>query len=507
MNDEDSKLFGIPADRALFVAGLALLVLGVGGIAERAVLLAAGPVLTSAARLAAHFWMPLVTAVLQLALGGLALAFRGRPDKIAPCVALGFFAAAYCLVAAFAGVASPIDRPMATAVLSVITWLLGFAATVLCLAAAIRLDGRLRRKIEPRVLAVVRHKLFFPFVCLMLVLLMNLVVTPDFFSVNITNGVLYGRVIDILNRSSELVILAVGMTIVVSCSAGTDISVGAVMAFSGSVSIWALGYGVMGVDGKYSIFSYSIPFFAGIAVALLVGGMCGLWNGFLVSKLKIQPMVATLILFTGGRGAAQLFAGGQIDRVEVPSYKWLGSFLPGVPVPTAIFLAVAVVAVTALALKFSALGLNIQSVGVNNKASRVIGLRSSRIVLLAYTFCGLCAGIAGLIATSRISAIDANNCGRNMELDAILAVALGGNSLGGGKFSLAGSVVGAVTIQALSTSLLTMRVTPDQLPVYKAIVVVIIVALQSPELSRYTRPLVGRVRAFLAPKARTEGAR
>ena len=338
-----------------------------------------------------------------------------------------------------------------------------------------------------------KSRMFFPLACLFLVLVVNLLITPDFFSVKVmmVDGQphLYGRIIDILNRSSELMILAVGMTIVVSCSAGTDISVGAVMAFSGAVSIWFLGYGVLGVDGKFSVFEYQIPYICGTLIALAVGAICGLWNGFLVSKLKIQPMVATLILFTGGRGAAQLFAGGQVNRVEVPAYKWLGNFIPGIPVPTSIFIAVLVVIIAALVLRFTALGMFIQSVGINKKASRIVGLHSSRIILLAYMFCGLCAGIAGLIATSRIGAIDANNCGRNIELDAILAVALGGNPLSGGRFSLAGSIIGAITIQSLTTSLLAVSVTADQLPVYKAVVVIIIVALQSPELISMLRKL------------------
>jgi simple sugar transport system permease protein len=336
-----------------------------------------------------------------------------------------------------------------------------------------------------------KSRMFFPLVCLTIVLIVNLLITPDFFSVKLMNidgePHLYGRVVDILNRAGELMILAVGMTIVVSCSAGTDISVGAVMAFSGAVSVWLLGYGVLGVDGKFSVFAYQVPYAVGLLAALAVGALCGVFNGFLVSKLKIQPMVATLILFTGGRGAAQLCAGGQIDRVEVASYKWLGNFIPGVPIPTAIFLAAAVIVTAALVLKYTALGMSIQAVGINNSASRLMGLRSSRIVLMAYAFCGVCAGIAGQIATSRIGAIDANNCGRNIELDAILAVALGGNSLGGGKFSLAGSIIGAITIQALTTSLLAVNITADQLPVYKAVVVIVIVALQSPEVKRILR--------------------
>ena len=214
-----------------------------------------------------------------------------------------------------------------------------------------------------------------------------------------------------------------------------------------------------------------------------------MWNGFLVAKMKIQPMVATLILFTAGRGIAQLITGGQILYLRVDHYKGLGGFIPGVPLPTPVFVAILVVGLTYLLLKKTPIGLYIESVGINTKASRLVGLNPVFIQFLSYVYSGLCAGIAGLIITSRVYSIDANNAGLNMELDAILAVALGGNKLSGGKFSLIGSVIGAITIQTLTTTLYAMKVSADQLPVYKAIVVVIIVALQSSELKRMVRNL------------------
>jgi simple sugar transport system permease protein len=343
---------------------------------------------------------------------------------------------------------------------------------------------------ESRWQKIYRHNMFLPILSLGLVLLFNLIKTPSFFNITINNGVFYGYIIDILNRSSELVILAVGMTIVVASSGGVDISVGAVAAVSGAVCIFFLGSGS----------EYAIPYMAGFGLSLLTGSVCGAWNGFLVSKLKIQPMVATLILFTAGRGIAQLITSGQIMYVRVPSYKFLANFIPGLPLPTSILLAAAVVIITSLLLRYTALGMYIQSVGINPKSSRLLGLNSNYIIFLSYTFCGLCSGVAGMLATSRVYSIDANNCGLNIELDAILAVALGGNSLAGGRFSMAGSVIGAVTIQALTTSLLAMKVSADQLAVYKAIVVVIIVALQSPELSR----MFTRLRNRLIPER--EGA-
>lgn len=328
--------------------------------------------------------------------------------------------------------------------------------------------------------------LFFPLVCLLIVLVVNLIKTPDFFKISFNNGVLYGYVIDILNRSSELIILAVGMTLVVAASGGTDISVGAVSSVAGAVCIYSL-------IGGASSDVYRMPYAVAIILGILAGSVCGVFNGFLVAKLNIQPMVATLILFTAGRGIAQVLTQGFILYVRKESFKYLGNFIPGVPIPTPIFIATLVVVLTLLLLKKTSLGLYIQSVGVNRIASRLVGLNSSLIIFLAYIFSGFCAGIAGMIITSRVYSIDANNAGLNIELDAILAVAIGGNSLGGGKFSLAGSVIGAITIQALTTSLYAMKVTADQLPVYKAVVVIIIVAIQSPVVKRWIKNIKHKI--------------
>ena len=265
------------------------------------------------------------------------------------------------------------------------------------------------------------------------------------------------------------------MTLCVASSAGTDISVGAIMALSGAVSVYLLGSGE----------TYAIPWIAAILIGLVVSVLCGMWNGFLV---------------TAGRGMAQLITGGNNLYVKVDSFKYLGGFLPHIPVPTPILVAIIVVILATLFLNKTATKLYIESVGINPRASRLFGLNSTKIIFITYAACGLCAGIAGMIATSRITSIDANNVGNLMELDAILAVALGGNSLAGGKFSVAGSVIGAITIQALSTTLYAMKVTGDQLPLYKAIVVIIIVTLQSPEFKKY----LNRIKAKRAAKTAGE---
>ena len=330
-----------------------------------------------------------------------------------------------------------------------------------------------------KVKKITSARLFLPIVCLVAVLLLNVIKTPDFFNVSIQNGVLYGYIIDVINRASELVILAVGMTLVTAASGGQDISVGAIMAVAAAVCCQVLS------GGEVSVTEYASPLILAVVAAILASALCGAFNGFLVAKLNIQPMVATLILYTAGRGIAQLITNGQITYIRVDSYKMAGGYIGKCPIPTPVFFAVIAVILVAVILKKTALGLYIESVGINGKAARLVGLNSIMIKFLTYVICGVLAGIAGIVSSSRIYSADANNIGLNLEMDAILAVALGGNFLGGGKFSLVGSVIVAYTIQALTTTLYAMNVKADQLPVYKAIVVIIIVTLQSEVFKKY----------------------
>ncbi|MBQ7148081.1 MAG: ABC transporter permease [Pseudobutyrivibrio sp.] len=325
-----------------------------------------------------------------------------------------------------------------------------------------------------------KKPLFLPIFCMILVLLINLIKSPAFFSISINNGVLYGRLIDILNRGSEIAILAVGQTLVVAVSAGTDISVGSVMSLSAcSCCMLLAGY------GNNSVSTLAVPMIVGMLFGVLMGGVSGAMNGALVAKLKIQPMVATLILFTAARAIGLLLCNNQITYIRYEPYKYLGNFLPGCPIPTPVFVATAVILIVAILLRKTALGLYIQSVGINSRAARISGINSDVICFICYVVCGVCAGIAGIVASSRIYSADSNNIGLNYELDAILAVALGGNSLGGGKFNLAGSIIGAYTIQAITTTLLAMGVSTDKAPVFKAIIVIIIVVVQAPAFKAY----------------------
>lgn len=320
-----------------------------------------------------------------------------------------------------------------------------------------------------------KNPLFLPVICMILVLLINVFKDPGFFSIGIKNGVLYGRIIDILNRGSEIAILAVGMTLVVAVSAGTDISVGSVMSLAACAGcVMLTGF------GNTSVTSIIRPIWVGVVVGILCGAICGAWNGAMVAKLKIQPMVATLILYTAARAIGLLLCSNQITYIRYEPYKYLGNFLPNCPIPTPILVTIVVLILAELVLKKTSLELYVQSVGINGRASKICGINSDMICWICYIICGLCAGIAGMVASSRIYSADSNNIGLNYEMDAILAVALGGNSLGGGKFNMAGSIIGAYTIQTITTTLLAMGVSTDQAPVVKAIIVVLIVVVQAP---------------------------
>ena len=333
-----------------------------------------------------------------------------------------------------------------------------------------------------------RQQLFLPIVCVILVLAVNMVYDAargagifNFFHIYIQNDLLQGRLINILNRGSEVAILAIGMTLVVSASSGTDISVGSVMSLCASFCCMLIaGFGVSSVE---SADQFAMPIVVGLIGALAMGVLCGVFNGSLVAYLGIQPMVATLILWSAARAIGLLLCNSLIGYIRVPEFGVYGGYIGCVPTP--IIIAAACVLVVSLVLKKTAMGLYIQSVGINKKASRIAGLNSRKIIFICYLLCGLCAGIAGIVASSRITSADSNNIGLNMELDAILAVALGGNSLGGGKFNLAGSIIGAYTIQAITTTMYNLGVSTEVTPVFKAVIVILIVAIQAPPVKAW----------------------
>lgn len=326
------------------------------------------------------------------------------------------------------------------------------------------------------------NKVFWPLVALALIMLFNAFFTPGFFKLEIIDNHLYGNLIDILNRGSVLMLLAIGMTMVIA-TGGVDLSVGAVIAISAAVATVlinpALARGLM-MSEELLADRTNTPLWLLILAALAVATFCGLWNGLLVSRAKIQPMVATLVLMVAGRGIAQLITNGQIITVYYTPYFFIGNgYVPYTGLPFTLFIVIAVYLFAWLMTRRTAIGLFVESVGINSKSSFISGINEKNIKLLAYTFCGFCAGIAGLIVSSNVKSADANNAGLNTELDAILAVVIGGTLMSGGRFSLMGSIIGALFMQATTTTMYALGVPAMAATAIKALVVLFVIILYS----------------------------
>ena len=309
-----------------------------------------------------------------------------------------------------------------------------------------------------------RSTLFWPVVALVALLVVDAVAVPNFLALRIQDGHLYGILIDILKNGTPTALIALGMTLVIA-TRGIDLSVGATVAIAGSVACtW-----IAGADDPTSPSAAVVAVLAALGLCLVLGA----WNGMLVSLLGIQPIIATLVLMTAGRGLAMLITDGQIITVDNPLFAELGGgFLLGLPV--SVVLAALVFAAVMLITRRTALGMLIESVGVNPVASRLAGVRSRGII-------ALCACTAGLMISSNVTAADANNAGLWIELDAILAVVIGGTLLTGGRYSIAGTLVGALILQTLTTTVYTAGIRPEVTLVFKAVVIIAVCLLQSPK--------------------------
>lgn len=303
-------------------------------------------------------------------------------------------------------------------------------------------------------------------IILAVVLLLNLLVFPDFFKIELQNGRLFGYLIDVLNRGAPTALLCLGMTLVIATK-GIDLSVGAVMAIAGATAASLV------VDGHH--------FMVAVTGALAVGALCGLWNGILVAILRIQPIVATLVLMVAGRGIAQLITEGTILTFLDPGLIHLGAgTVFGVPTPVLIWLLLG--AFVAIFVRRTALGMLIEAIGINEASSRLAGINSRVLLLCVYVVSGIGAAIAGIIVAADIQGADANNAGLWLELDAILAVVIGGNSLLGGRFSIVASLLGAMIIQSINSLILLSGMPPEFNLVIKALLILAILVIQSPKV-------------------------
>ena len=281
-------------------------------------------------------------------------------------------------------------------------------------------------------------------VALAVLLLVALVATPNFLSLRTLNVN--------LTQVAGIVVVALGMTLVVA-TGGIDLSVGSLMAIAGALApMLFLG----------QLVPLPAPW-VGVALALtvpvLVTGALGWFNGLLVTRYRIQPIVATLVLLIAGRGIAQVITNGNLQAFRNPAFQVIGlGRLLGLPVQ--VWLMAALVLLFAWVVRRTLFGRQVLAVGGNERAARLAGVPVARVKRRVYVISGLCAGVAGLVVIAINSASDANLVGLGMELDAIAAVAVGGTALSGGRARIGGTLVGALVIQMVRYILLALGV-PD----------------------------------------------
>lgn len=333
-------------------------------------------------------------------------------------------------------------------------------------------------------------QLTIPIIAIALLVIFNLIRDPSFFSIAIQhnndgNIVLAGNLISIINGASELAVLAMGMTLVTAACGGQDISVGAMAAIAGSAFVKVLK-SAPSINGIIVILAFMM--------ACLVAMIFASFNGTLVSVFKIQPMIATLILYTCGRSIAYWINGGATPTVQSPIINAIGSFIPGIPVPTPVIIVVVAACIFKLVFHFTSLELFTQSVGINGSAARLNGINATFIKLLSFIILGLCVAVAGTIGVSRLGLINHETLLLDVEMDTILAVAIGGNSLGGGKFKISGSIIGAYVIQMLTITLYAMKVSSTDVKAYKAIVIILLVVIGSPVIKAKFEKLMAHLK-------------
>ncbi|NLX63842.1 MAG: ABC transporter permease [Clostridiaceae bacterium] len=328
---------------------------------------------------------------------------------------------------------------------------------------------------------IARSQLIIPLIALLLLIVFNLIRDIEFFSITVKtdnsgNSVLSGNLISILNGASAVAIMSIGMTLITSSCKGQDISVAALAAIAGSVFVSVLR------SNEITIPVIIIAFLFCTVIAVLFS----LFNGVLVAVFKIQPMIATLILFSAGRSIAYWINGGATPTVQSPLLASIGGFIPGIPIPTPIIIMVIFLILISLVLRFTNLGLYTQVVGINEGTAHLNGINPVWIKLIAFIISGICVATAGCITVCRIGLINHETLLLDAEMDVILSVAIGGTALSGGKFNLYGSVLGAYVIQALTVTLYAMKVPSAAVKSYKAIVIILIVLISSPVVRSFT---------------------
>jgi galactofuranose transport system permease protein len=290
------------------------------------------------------------------------------------------------------------------------------------------------------------------------------------FNAIFTNNFLTLQTLNVnLTQVATIVIVGVGMTLVIA-TGGIDLSVGSLMAISGALA-------------PMLFMNPSIPPALGIALAftlpVFAAGVGGLFNGVLVTRFGIQPIIATLVLYIAGRGIGQVLTNGNLQSFRNPAFEYIAYGRP-LGIPFQVILMVIVVALAAWIMRYTVFGRYIVAVGDNEAAARLAGVPVAAVKLAVYTISGLLAGLAGLIVVAINFSSDANQVGLNMELDAIAAVAVGGTALTGGKALVIGTLLGALIIQLIRYTLLANGIPDAVALIVKAAIIVVAVYVLRP---------------------------
>jgi ribose/xylose/arabinose/galactoside ABC-type transport system permease subunit len=347
-----------------------------------------------------------------------------------------------------------------------------------------------------RLKAQVSH-LFLPLSVLVILIIINLIKGADYFSITVVKGALYGNIPNILFGASELVILSIGMALVTAASQGQDIGIGAGATITSAVFVWF----VLNA-GDATLLTILVGFLISCVAGLVVGA----FNGTLVSIFKVQPMVATLILFMGGRSIAFMIDGKLSPILANDISNQIGTVIPGVPIQTPIILTAVFIGLVAVVLKTTNLRLYVESVGINPNAARLNGISPKKIIFLTFLIMGVCTAVAGFIAVNKAGRHDSVNLLKFIMMDAILAVAIGGNALIGGKFSITGSIIGAYIIEMLNRTLLRLEVETETIKAFKAVFIIILMVVASPVVRVFARKVINRVRNMVSSTVLKTGA-
>lgn len=282
-----------------------------------------------------------------------------------------------------------------------------------------------------------------------------------FFAVSNPVFLSMGNIINILRQISFNTILAMGMTVVI-ITGGIDLSVGSVLALA---SVVATSY--------IKVSSPQIPVAVAIILGLAIGALCGLFNGFFVTKGALPPFIATMIMMTIARGAAQLYTKGRPVSGLLAGFTYMGSgFFLGIPIP--IYLLLLVVLVTFFILNKTRIGRWIYAVGGNESAAKASGIKVDKVKLFAYVYSGILAALVGLIMTARLNSASPI-VGVGYETDAIAASVIGGTSMDGGKGKVYNVVIGALIIGTISNGLDILNVSSYWQQIVKGVIILIAV--------------------------------